>query len=75
LQRELTEEQKRYGMLRYEVAARSAPEAIARGAESIGMVRPEKVDVLRPPAARQMGPQEDLPVPPAQPYDDIGPAQ
>jgi hypothetical protein len=75
LQRELTEEQKRYGLLRHEVAARSAPEAIARGAEALGMVRPEKVEVLRSPAAKQLGPQEDLPVPPAQPYDDIEPAQ
>jgi hypothetical protein len=72
LQRQLTAEQRRYGMLRDEVATRSAPEAIARGAEALGMVRPEQVFVLRPPAAKPIGAQNDLPVPPTLPYRQIG---
>jgi hypothetical protein len=75
LQSELTVEQRRYGMLRDEVATRSSPEAIARGAEARGMVRPEQVFVLRPRAAKPISPQDDLPVPPAPDYDAIEPAQ
>jgi hypothetical protein len=74
LQRELSAEQRRYGMLRHEVATRSSPEAIARGAEARGMVRPEKVNVLRPRAAQPI-PHEELPVPQPPPYYAIEPAQ
>jgi hypothetical protein len=72
LQRDLTVEQHRYGLLRDEVATRSAPEAIARGAEGLGMRRPDQVKVLRPPAAKPIGSDADLPVPPPIPYRQIG---
>ncbi len=75
LQSDLTREQRRYGMLRDEVATRSSPEAIARGAERLGMVRPEQVSVLRPVAAKPIGPHDDLPVLQPPPYQAIGPAQ
>ena len=75
LQSDLTTEQRRYGMLRDEVATRSSPEAIARGAEGLGMVRPDQVLVLRRPDAKPMGAQDDLPVPPPQEYDAIESAQ
>jgi cell division protein FtsL len=75
LQTQLTAEQRKYGMLRDEVATRSSPEAIAHGAEGLGMVRPAQVFVLRPPTAKPIDAQDDLPVPPAPPYHDIGPDQ
>jgi hypothetical protein len=73
LQTQLIAEQRRYGMLRDEVATRSAPEAIARGAEALGMIRPGQVTVLRPAAAKPIDPQGDLPVPAPPPYQQIGP--
>jgi hypothetical protein len=73
LQTQLNAEQRRYGMLRGEVATRSAPEAIARGAEALGMIRPGQVTVLRPAAAKPIDPQGDLPVPAPPPYRQIGP--
>jgi len=75
LQSRLTVEQKRYGLLRDEVATRSSPEAIALGAERLGMVRPSQVFVLRRPAAQPISPRDDLPVPPPPEYGAIDPAQ
>ena len=75
LQTQLTAEQRRYGMLRDEVATRSSAETIARGAEALGMVRPDQVFVLRAPTAKPIGAQGELPVPSAPPYHDIGPDQ
>jgi hypothetical protein len=71
LQTELTIEQRRYGMLRDEVATRSSPETIAKAAEGLGMVRPTSVIVLRPAAAKPINPQDDLPVPPPVAYQQI----
>jgi len=71
LQTELTTEQRRYGMLRDEVATRSSPETIAKAAEGLGMVRPSQVTVLRPPAAKPIDAQDDLPVPPPPAYQQI----
>jgi hypothetical protein len=75
LQRDLTVEQRRYGILRDEVATRSSPEAIARGAEELGMIRPGGVTVLRPAAAKPIDPSDDLPVPPPLDYKELDPAQ
>ena len=50
---QLTIEQRRYGILREEVATRSSPQAVAAGAEALHMVRPSQVTVLHVPAAVQ----------------------
>ena len=71
LQTELSAEQRRYGTLREEVASRSAPEAIARGAEARGMVRPSHVTVIRVPSAQPLDAGSSLPVPPTVPYDQV----
>ncbi len=71
LQKELTVEQRRYGMLRDEVATRSSPQAVASGAEALHMVRPSQVIVLHVPAAKPLDAGDSLPVPPQTPYGSI----
>jgi hypothetical protein len=72
LQNQLTIEQRRYGILRDEVATRSSPQAVAAGAEALHMVRPSQVFVLHVPAAKPLDSQDSLPVPPPTPYGPIG---
>jgi len=73
LQTQLTLEQRRYGILREEVATRSSPEAVTSGAEALHMVRPSQVIVLHVPAAKPLDAQSSLPVPPPTPYDQVAP--
>jgi hypothetical protein len=72
LQSQLTIEQRRYGILREEVATRSSPQAVTSGAEGLRMVRPSVVTVLHVPAAKPLDAQASLPVPPPTPYGPIG---
>ena len=72
LQTQLTLEQRRYGILRAEVATRSSPQAVTAGAEALRMVRPSQVLVLHVPAAKPLDAQDSLPVPPPTPYGPIG---
>jgi hypothetical protein len=72
LQTQLTLEQRRYGILREEVATRSSPQAVTSGAEALRMVRPSQVLVLHVPAAKPLDAQDSLPVPPPTPYGPIG---
>jgi len=72
LQSQLTIEQRRYGILREEVATRSSPQAVAAGAEALHMVRPSQVTVLHVPAAKPLDASDSLPVPPSTPYGSIG---
>jgi hypothetical protein len=72
LQAQLAVEQRRYGILREEVATRSSPQAVAAGAEALHMVRPSQVFVLHVPAAKPLDAQDSLPVPPPTPYGPIG---
>src|SRR5262245_33171979 len=72
LQRELAVEQRRYGLLREEVATRSSPQAVAAGAEALHMVRPSQVMVLHVPGAKPLDAQDSLPVPPTTPYGPLG---
>ena len=71
LQTQLTLEQRRYGILREEVATRSSPDAVTSGAEALHMVRPSQVIVLHVPAAKPLDAQSSLPVPPPTPYGPI----
>jgi hypothetical protein len=72
LQSRLTIEQRRYGILREEVATRSSPQAVTSGAEGLHMVRPSVVTVLHVRAAKPLDAQDSLPVPPPTPYGPIG---
>jgi hypothetical protein len=71
LERQLTIEQRRYGILREEVATRSSPQAVAAGAEELHMVRPSQVFVLHVAAAKPLDAKNSLPVPPPTPYGPI----
>jgi len=71
LQSQLTIEQRRYGILREEVAKNSSPQAVTDRAEALHMVRPSQVFVLHVAAAKPLDPQDSLPVPPPTPYGSI----
>jgi hypothetical protein len=71
LQKELTSEQRRYGMLRDEVAMRSSPQAVASAAEALHMVRPSQVTVLHVPGAKPLDASNNLPVPAPPDYKSI----
>jgi cell division protein FtsL len=75
LQTQLATEQRQYGLLRNQVATLSSPEAVASGAQQLGMVRAPQVTLLHPSGALPFGSTVGLPVPPPIPYnavDDTG---
>jgi hypothetical protein len=74
---QLTREQRQYVLLREQVATLSSPDAVASGAQRLGMIRAPQVTQLHPLAAPSFASTSSLPVPPPVPYpatalDDTG---
>ena len=72
LDTQLSTEQRHYGLLRDRVATLSSPEAVAKAAASLGMVRPSEVTLVHAPTAASFGSNAGLPAPPITPYSSIG---
>ena len=72
LDRELSTQQRQYGLLRAQVDQKSSPEAIATAAERLGMVRSQSVTALHVPGIPWTSPNAAFPVPPKTPYAPLG---
>jgi cell division protein FtsL len=72
LDRELSAEQRQYGLLRQQVDRASSPEAVATAAERLGMIRSQNVTVLHVPGIPWASPNAAFPVPPKTPYAPLG---
>jgi hypothetical protein len=74
LDTQLSTQQREYGLLRDQVATLSSPDAVAKAALALGMVRPSDVTLLHAPSAASFASSNNgLPAPPPTPYTSVAP--
>jgi cell division protein FtsL len=71
LDSQLSRQQREYALLRDQVATLSSPDAVATGAQRLGLVRAPQVTQLHPLSAPSFASTNSLPVPPLPPYSAI----